>query len=324
MLINVPSADGMDEVALRLHFDAWERTIKLIDDFADVFHIDFTEVSGDHPYKNEWIEYVGQAQAEMGALCANIQQAAELRLKSIICGTSPFLLLLNGGVSLKASKQNDIDFTEQRTLDAVDLPNAVRTLTKFELPDSYVEQYGIMRRLRNEVTHLGSHGGGLSPHKIIKLLIQQYLSLWQDGRWLYRRVRFDGNSASRFFYDQRWSSVESDVMAELPYTMSLFDNRTFKKAIGVAKGKLKGFCPHCMWARATKWDEDGHATAYQTDSTSARCAMCERILRLQTLRNGCNDCGSTTYVEKTDEFDALCFSCGCGGHYKVFSIKSVS
>jgi hypothetical protein len=220
LLINVPNADGLDEVALRLYFDAWERNIALMNNFAETFEIDIAELEGEHPFKEEWGQYVAEAQAEMGAICATIQHSAELRLKAVICGTSPFLLLLNGAISFKESQQHDLDFSKQRTLDAVDLPNAVRTLTKFDLPDSYVEQYGSMRRLRNQVTHLGSHKGGLSPDKIIKILGQQYVSLWQDGRWLYRRVQFDGNSARRFFEDQRYYSVESNVMAELPYTMS--------------------------------------------------------------------------------------------------------
>lgn len=299
-------------MALRLYFDAWDRIISLLDDFAETFDISIVELEGDHSFKDEWQEYVAQAQSEMGAICVTMQQSAELRLKAIISGTSPFLLLLNGPISFKANQQHDLDFSEQRTLDAVDLLKAVRTLTKFDLPDSYVEQYGNMRRLRNKITHLGAHKEGLLPYQIVKILGQQYVSLWPDGRWLYRRVQFDGNSARRFFHDQRYSSVESNVMAELPYTMDIMDNSTFKNAFGVAKGKLKGFCPSCMDARASKWDAEGHATAYQTSATTAKCAMCERELTLRTLKKGCDTCGSKTCVEETDSGDELCFLCGHG------------
>ena len=310
MLINVPNADDLDEMALRLYFDAWERNITLQFEFAEFFEIHDAKLDGEHEYKGEWAEYVALAQSELGVICATIQQSAELRLKSIICCISPFLLLLNGAVPFKSSHNNNIDFSEQRTLDAVDLPNAVLTLTDFDLPRSYVEQYGAMRRLRNQITHLGSHKGGLTPYQLFKILGQQYVSLWPDGRWLFRRVKFDGNSARRFFHDERYSSVESNVMAELPYTIDVLDNSTFKKMFGVAKGKLKGFCPSCMNARASKWDAQGHATAHQTGSNTAKCAMCEREFTLQTLKKGCSECGSKTCIEDTDSYDALCFSCG--------------
>jgi hypothetical protein len=312
VLTNVPTVEDLDEMALRLYFDAWERSLTLLSDFAEVFAIGDAEPDDQNTYKAEWGEYVAHAQSEMGAICATIQQSAELRLKAIVCGTSPFLLLLNSAVSFKANQQHDLDFSELRTLDAVDLPNAVHTLTQFNLPDSYIEQYGNMRRLRNQVTHLGSHRGDLTPRRLIEILSQQYVSLWPGGRWLYRRVRFDGNSARNFFHDQRYSSVESNVMAELPYTIKLLGNSEFKKAFGIAKGKLKGFCPFCMDSRATKWDADGHATVYQTGSNTATCAMCERDLTLQITDEDCDRCGSKTYIEGDNSCSSLCLFCGHG------------
>ena len=309
LLINVPNSDDLNEMALRLYFDAWERSITLLSDFADVYEVSIDELDGQHSFKAEWEEYLTQAQSEMGAISVTIQHSAELRLKAIICGTSPFLLLLNGTVSFKASQKHDLDFSELRTLDAVDLPNAVRTLTQFVLPNSYIEHYGNMRRLRNQITHLGSHRGRLTPRQLIEILSQQYVSLWPDGRWLNRRVRFDGNSATRFFHDQSYSSVESAVMEELPYTIKLLDNSAFKKMLGTTKGKLRGFCPSCMYNRATKLEPYGHATAYRTGSTTATCVMCEEELTLQIANKGCESCGSKTCVESAF-YDPLCFYCG--------------
>lgn len=309
MLINVPKSEELNEVALRLYFDAWERCICVYSDFADAFAVDLSDLDSEHLYAEEWNEYIVQAQSELGAISVTIQHAAELRLKSIICETSPFLLLTNGGLSFKSSQRNDIDFAELRTLDAVDLPTAVQTLTRFKLPELYIAQYGNMRRLRNQITHLGSHSGALTPRQLVEILSQQYMSLWPDGRWLKRRVGFDGNSAKRFFHDQRYSSVESDVMLELPYTIKLLPNVVFKKMLGVAKGKLTGFCPACMGNTASKWDVDGHATAHRTSSNHALCAMCEEPLVLQADEKDCEKCGSRTRAA-IDSLDPVCFGCG--------------
>lgn len=309
MLTNVPSAESLNEIALRLHFNAWKRCVRLQSDFCEVYEIEGSPSAEGHAYTEEWGEYIGLAQSELGAICTTIQQSAELRLKAIICGTSPYLILLNNNVQFN---KKDIDFSELRTLDAVDLPNAVRTLTEFSLPASYLVEYGKMRRLRNQVTHLGSHGRTMMPSEIIEILCRQYIALWPDGRWLNRRLLFDGNSARNFFHDNRYSCSESDIMAELPFTIELMDNATFKKSLGVSKGKLKGFCPRCMSARATKWDADGHATAHQTGKLTALCAMCEHDISLSIEPTSCDQCGAKTFAHIADEFDLICFRCGNG------------
>lgn len=314
MFVNVPDAEQLENTALRLYFDAWERTVNLFVDFCSVYAVEIEEVADDHTFSDEWAEYVDGAQAEMGAICAIIQQAAEIRLKSIICSVSPYLLLLNGEVPLKMA-ETDLDFTSLRTLDAVDLPRAVRTMTDFDLSDSYIQRYGELRKRRNQVTHLGAHQGGLSPPLLINFLGQQFLALWPDGRWLRRRVEFDGNSAQRFFHDGRYSSVETTVMDELPSTRALLDNATFKKAIGVSKSKLTGFCPDCVDAIARKTGIDPVATAYQTGETTALCAMCEVELQISMETDNCEQCGGiqiASVVSDDPEPNVACYNCGDG------------
>jgi hypothetical protein len=306
MLTNIPSAEGLDEVALRLHFAAWKRSISLFSNFAEVYDIAGLPSVEDSIFKDEWKDYIKHAQPEISTICTTIQHSAELRLKSIICETSPFLLLLNSNAQFK---KQDVDFSELRTLDAVDLPDAVRSLTKFALPASYLGEYGKMRRLRNKVIHLGLHQSMITPDEVIDILNKQYIALWPDGRWLYRRAHFDGNSARNFFHDNRYSSTESNVMAELPFTIALMDNATFKKSLGVPKGKLKGFCPICMDARATKWDATGHATAYHTGKGEAHCAMCEQDSVLSAETTPCDSCSAKTSAH-IDKFDTVCFGCG--------------
>ena len=232
MFVNVPDAEQLENTALRLYFDAWERTVILYVDFCSVYPTPIDEVAGEHSFSEEWAEYLNGAQAEMGAICAIIQQAAEIRLKSIICSVSPYLLLLNSEIPLKMT-DTDLDFTSLRTLDAVDLPRAVRTMTDFDLSDSYIQRYGELRKRRNRVAHLGAHQGGLSPSLLIEFLGQQFLALWPDGRWLGRRVEFDGNSAQQFFHDGRYSSVETTVMVELPSTRALLDDATISSGLGL-------------------------------------------------------------------------------------------
>ena len=64
----------------------------------------------------------------------------ELALKAKICAVSPYLLLLRSEPKFSA-KVRDIDFSEFRTLDAVDLPpvivgNSIRLASGVELGDA--------------------------------------------------------------------------------------------------------------------------------------------------------------------------------------------
>ncbi len=302
----------MDEMALRLYFGSWARAVSLLSDFADVYDMHFDEVDGAHQLQDEWHEYVRFSRSEIGAICATIQNSAELRLKSIICETSPYLLLLNNSNFPLKNSCVDIDFSEQRTLDATDLPRAVRSLTTFNLPDNYIQEYGKMRRLRNQVTHLGSYKSDVTPRRLIEVLGQQYVALWPDGHWLFRRVQYDGNSAQNFFHDERYSSVQSNVMAELPYTMQLMETAAFSKCFGVEKDKIKRFCPNCMSCRASKVDAHGHATAYLACMNSLFCAMCERTFDVKSTAKSCRNCGAGTVAEiiGTGYKAVTCVECG--------------
>ncbi|WP_404420738.1 hypothetical protein [Thalassospira australica] len=314
MIENLPSAEELEETALRIHFDAWHRTIGLIFDFSEAYQLEKgEEPESSDDYQEEWLEYLLGSQAEMGAICSSIQHSAELRLKSIICTVSPFLLLLNNSVPLKGG-QTSLDFASLRTIDSVDLPNAVRTLSDFPLSNAFDLHFNELRRRRNQLTHLGVHQNNLTPNNLIQFMNTQYNFLWPDGRWLYRRTIFDGNSARRFFNDHRYASVETDVMIELATSIPRIANVDFKKMFGFKKSAMNIYCPNCMGLRATKWHSGGHPTAVQTGSKSATCLMCEQSLVLEDIAQEytkCDSCETSMLViSTTTDADSLCSSCG--------------
>ncbi|HBV00518.1 hypothetical protein [Thalassospira lucentensis] len=313
MIENLPSSTDLEETALRIHFDAWRRTIGLIFEFSEAYQIEGEEEpETSEDYKGEWIEYIRGSQAEMGAIFSSIQHSAELRLKSIICEVSPFLLLLNNPVPLKSGK-SPIDFTNLRTIDAVDLPNAVRTLSEFPLLDSFDNHFNELRKRRNQHTHLGIQQNNLVPNDLIQCMNTQYNHLWPDGNWLYRRTTFDGNSARRFFNDHRYASVQSDVMIELETSIPRINNEDFNKMFRCKKSDLKVYCPFCMGLRATKWHSGGHPTAVRTGGQSAQCMMCKQNLLLAQSfsdETSCPNCLTSllVYLESTEN-SYVCNNC---------------
>lgn len=306
MITNIPTPNALNEVSLRLYFDAWSSIVVIISNFECEYESNFYPWSKDSEWTDEWKHYIEQAQPELGTILAIAQQSAEIRLKSIICETSPFLLLLKSGLNLKENG-TDLNFADLKTLDAAELPAAVNTLTPFKLNNDYIETYQKLRRLRNKVIHVGGADERLKPTEIIELLTKQYASLWPDGRWLYRRVQFDGNSSTRFFHDGRYSSPVSIVMSELPTTIELFEDRYFKNCFGYAKSKITGHCPNCKAELASKLGYHSEPTVVQTAEFSAKCLMCENVLQINKRSETC-----TCQSESSAVFnkDSCCYDCG--------------
>jgi hypothetical protein len=312
MLVNIPSAEGLNEAALRSYFDVWKRASELYSDFAEEHNLDVLELEGEHIHKELWDEYVQDAQPEISHLVSMLLQAVELRLKSLITQVSPFLLLLNGRVKF-AKNDQEIDFASLRTLDATELPSAVGALTNYELPSSFSQTFDRLRQVRNKMMHLGVHEEMFRPGELVFTLAEVYSVLWKEGAWLTNRVKYDGKSARRFFHDYRWSSPESEAMAEFPFVQGQLSNGHFKKCVGAKKASIQVFCPVCLDQTASKLGLEGAVpTAFQTSKVSANCLMCQTELTVVPEGTPCVDCMSAYAVEaNTQQMKfSCCMKCG--------------
>ncbi|MGJ4952480.1 hypothetical protein [Bradyrhizobium sp. HKCCYLS20291] len=140
-----------------------------------------------------------------------IQQSNELALKAMICAASPYMLLL-GSEPRFSAKLRDIDFSEFRALDAVDLPAAVNSLCPYPLSDGYIGYYNELRVLRNKFPHLGQAGQTLKPEDLLDLLIRQHIELWSDRSWLADRANFASCTGAAFLHDGKYNAAASEVM----------------------------------------------------------------------------------------------------------------
>jgi hypothetical protein len=166
MIVNLPTPQSLDEVALRLYFSAWSSLIRIRADFEAVFE------PGDDPRPTE-TDWGRSGRNTSRDTNPNSRRSApsssrnELALKAKICAVSPYLLLLRSEPKFSA-KVRDIDFSEFRTLDAVDLPPAVNSLCPRPLSDGYIRDYNEVRVLRNKFTHLGHAGQTIQPEELLQ------------------------------------------------------------------------------------------------------------------------------------------------------------
>jgi hypothetical protein len=177
VITNVPTVEDINHVALRLYFSAWKSLIDIQPAFEMMYPPDGDPF--DTGWEDEWNSYLLACQPELQSVCSIISHSNELALKAKICQVSPFLLLV--GSDFKFGKtQKDIDFSDLRTIDAVDLPGAVNTTCAEPLSEQFIQSYHQIRSLRNKIAHLGQAGTSFHPDEMISIMVLQYCDIFKS------------------------------------------------------------------------------------------------------------------------------------------------
>ena len=314
MIVNLPTADALNATALKLYFRAWHGIVHILLDFDEMYpnSIDDWIDPLDDTYKNERAEYLEVAQEDLHAFASIAQQANELALKARIATVSPYLLLLNSDVKLSGTA-DAIEFATLRTLDAVDLPKAVNTLTSMPVSEAYTQRYSQMRIQRNQYTHLGNITAILNPIAMCAGLVDQYRELWSDRAWFSDRVDSTYVRES-YFGGKHWSPRQS-IMHLLEYDRLLIPAAEFKKMFGVKKADVKFGCFSCQddWAvsRNGPGIEEVPTAFYSKSKKAMHCILCgaDFAAKLKT----CDACDGKFVADDSAEFGAgRCFTCGEG------------
>jgi hypothetical protein len=313
VITNVPGADELLGVALRLYFSAWSSLIGLTRVFEDNFPQGETAPSGTDNWAEERKEYLTQAQPDLQSVCAIIQQSNELALKARISEVSPFLLLVGSDHRFSAAPR-DVDFADFRTIDAVELPRAVNSICAVHLSGQFVQTYNYIRSLRNRIAYVGVVNEMLQPKELQDILVDQYIELWPDRHWLQDRLACESMGASAFFHDGQHSSAHLDVLYEWPYTITVLGNAKFKRLFGHPKSKRRYLCHACIdEARTTfaELDSPEYATAFlRSDKLHVDCAMCGRAYRVINIKCQNVGCKGVYAADNGDEYNGICHSCG--------------
>jgi len=301
MIVNIPTAESLNDVALRLYFSAWESVISMFSDFDLVF--DSSE--GKDFWKQEWAEYLVACQPELQSVCAVIQQSNELALKARICEVSPFLLLMRSEPKFSKSAKD---------VDSVELPGVVNTFCAETLSDSYIQIYDQVRSLRNKITHLGEARKVFEPDELLRILVRQYIELWKGRAWLRDRVLFASKTRASFFHDGKYVSTHMEVMHELPYDFDALTKSEFKQLFGHQKSTRRYLCHACIYNASTRFaaiDEEACKTAFlNEDGNSLHCIMCGEHFKV--TRKPCDqpECLGNVIGDNDDDYAKQCHVCG--------------
>jgi hypothetical protein len=314
MIVNLPTSEAMNTTALKLYFRAWHGIVGVLHDFDQVYHgevKDWIEPS-DGNYADERADYIENAQEELHAILSIVQQANELALKSRIAAVSPYLLLLNNHLVFSAIG-SDTEFASLRTLDAVDLPKAVNTLTQIPVGPKYMQRYSELRIQRNQYTHLGDTSSALDPFKMSATMIEQYLELWSTRSWWKDRVEAT-HGREGFFEDKHWSPLQ-EIMFLLDYDRLLIPAADFKKLFGVKKSDVRFGCHKCQsdWAVSRNGPiiKETRTAFYDKSKKTIHCLICDEDFAALVQTCSSTDCDGKFISPDIAEFGAgQCFSCG--------------
>lgn len=312
MIANIPTPESLSDVALRLYVSAWSSIVLMRAEFDSMYQ--------DDPTGKEWREeradYLIACQPELQSICTIIQQSNELALKARICSISPFLLLLRSDAKLSTSPK-DIDFSEFRTLDAVELPGAVNTFCSEHLSDRFIQTYNEVRSLRNRISHLGQSSRQILPEELTRILMFQYAELWPGRGWLNDRVRYASTTRRAFFHDGKYATAEMEVMHELPDTLRMMTGAEFKRLFGRPKTTRRYLCHHCIYEASTRYADENLLktckTAFlDTSGQALDCAMCAKKFKI--ARQPCRDpaCKGNVIGDDGDDYVGKCHVCGEG------------
>jgi len=297
----------LDDTALELHFASWSGLTSLRWDF-DVAHDEDWSDHTDSETAEQWIEYVTACQPDLRSSAAVLHQSTEIALKARICRVSPYLLVrMDGRPSAKVS----IDFSDLRTIDAVDLPYCVNALTPEPLSDVFIERFSKYRMERNRVMHLGRASERLELEELLHRAIFLYKELWPNRAWLEDRVKYGSVGAASFFHDGRYSSAEAAALHEWPFVEEFLTKGEFKALFGVAKSARRYRCFDCEYSASTKgFSPDGATIVIRPRPDELACLMCAKKYAVERGGVCQNACEHPMIAVDPAERQLRCHYCG--------------
>lgn len=308
MIENIPESTDFDRAAKASFFAGWNELMHILADFDTAFP------PGDGPdddWPEERKEYFEHCQVEFGMVVSHAAHANELALKSRICEVSPFLLILGTDPKFKVT-QDSIDFSELRTVDAVDLPSMVNTLCGKKLSENFNNRYSNIRKLRNRIAHQGAAGSNFDPINLVLLLSEQYADLWPEKRFLRDWYEYLSSTRFSFFHDGKWSTAGMELVEMLDVFFKTVKSKQIESLTGYEKNKRRYACGECYYSESignSGGGIDSYRTAYLVSDTTLYCQICEG--KSSVVRDDCigQDCKGNVIGDDAENA-GMCLTCG--------------
>jgi hypothetical protein len=315
MITNIPDAEEMKQTALWLFFNAWEQILGIIGlSLAEEFgsRIVKGHIEPSSQFKDEMEELFDEVQPELRLAYVLLQQSHELGLKAKICAVNPFLLFL--GSDVRSWAKSNADFSESRTLDAIDLIPVVNAVCSTPLSDRFKSCYETLRGDRNKIYHLGVFKNRLDPIVLLGIMIQQYPELFSGSSYISDRLQNLNLSTTKYsmFYNKRTNEL-SLLLTEMAQPYKVASKAQFKTLFGFSKQTHRYMCHSCcyeahIYDNGLSAHEIGTATL-NADGSAVFCHVCRK--EFDIYRSPCSEpnCKSNV-ISNNPEHLNHCHVCG--------------
>ena len=310
MIQNIPTADELRLVSLRLFFKAWGDTAGIITEWAE-YGLTNIEEGSEGGATTEWLEYIAKAQSDLQAIYTLIQQSQEIGLKARICEVSPFLLLKRTDIKPADEKNGVWDFTDFPTLEASELVRVHNTFCSTTLSKEFQAKYEEIRKGRNKISHLGIYKQRIEPEIIIDILQMQYTELYPGRRWMEDRLHFAALGRWADYGDSDYNE-RTGLYYELWHLIPELSDGQFKWLMGHDPAEARFVCHSCAHDAGLGNNEPYGSdvpTAYPIDESHVQCVICAGV---QAIRKSAKcpvpDCGCELQSDEAD-YRGQCMAC---------------
>ncbi|WP_018264010.1 hypothetical protein [Methylobacterium sp. WSM2598] len=261
MIVGVPDHQTLEETAVGWMNLAWGIAIDEARKFQDTEFVydDIAKEHGEEVAQRAIAKHWQAVQLVLNNAVSLLQQSLEINLKAKIAKVSPYLLIAGEPSSWpKVDQQGNVNFSNFRTLDAVQLCRAVNVLSDVPLPDKFVQFYDRLRQTRNKIAHLNASAISVEVKTIIAEILTAQKLLYPDIPW--NKFRYDYLIATEEYHDKdaifTGDDFTTDVMiSEVTAALHLLEPKQLREFFGYRESKPVFRCPCCLARRSQSDDE---------------------------------------------------------------------
>jgi hypothetical protein len=220
-------------------------------------------------------KYWNTARYKLNNAISLIQQALEIELKARIAQVSPYLLIAGDPHTWpKPDKTGQVDFSDFRTLDSLQLCRVCDLVSNSPLPPQFVQLYGNVRKMRNKIAHLNAGNIKAESSEILLVILTAHGHLYGKRTWMAFRRRYiltEQNNGPRFDYSEDYTNDRMNqefetlcLELEPRYLREFFDYNPNKRALT---------CFNCQDQR-TSWCDRHWEFAQRKRGGIVGCVVC--------------------------------------------------
>lgn len=271
MITGVPDHEALHETAVGWMILAWNNIIDCLRDVRE--YKEYLAEANDlkeTALTKRISAVIRNQEYEINNALTLLQQSLEIFLKSMIAKVSPFLLI--GGEPRQwptPDKTGNVDFSDFRTVDAIDLCRVVNTVSDTKLSDSFVRLYNNLRVRRNKIAHLNTGSVVLEASNVLVSILSAQSLLFNGQLW---QEFLKARTPHLADHDEDDEIYEEDVshdifLSNLEEAISNLQPAELKRFFGYDKRRKRIECPACQTLTSRRYDGDLRYAQKQADGS---------------------------------------------------------